>query len=69
MACTVVETNPHYGNVRRMTTSDTGRCLALAGTVGDAVTCTVYENRPAPCREFENGSSPCRRARLSAGIR
>lgn len=28
------------------------RCSALAGTVGEAVACTIYDNRPSPCREF-----------------
>ena len=28
------------------------RCSALAGEVGQAVSCTIYENRPTPCREF-----------------
>jgi Fe-S-cluster containining protein len=28
------------------------RCGALAGEVGKAVKCTIYENRPTPCREF-----------------
>jgi Fe-S-cluster containining protein len=28
------------------------RCVALAGTIGEGVACTIYENRPTPCREF-----------------
>jgi Fe-S-cluster containining protein len=28
------------------------RCAALAGTVGEQVACTIYANRPTPCREF-----------------
>ena len=28
------------------------RCAALSGDIGDAVHCTIYENRPSPCREF-----------------
>ncbi len=35
------------------------RCAFLSGDIGDAVHCTIYENRPSPCREFamsgENG--------------
>lgn len=30
-----------------------GRCIALAGTPGVQVFCTIYEYRPSPCREFE----------------
>ncbi len=66
---TVVEADPRYGKACRMATSDTGRCVALDGHVGELVTCTVYEDRPAPCREFQNGAAPCRRARLHAGVR
>jgi Fe-S-cluster containining protein len=29
------------------------RCIALSGTLGEAVACTIYEQRPTPCREFE----------------
>lgn len=28
------------------------RCSALDGEVGKAVSCSIYENRPTPCREF-----------------
>lgn len=28
------------------------RCVALEGTIGQAVNCTIYEKRPTPCREF-----------------
>jgi uncharacterized protein len=28
------------------------RCSALAGEPGARVSCTIYENRPTPCREF-----------------
>lgn len=28
------------------------RCIALEGTVGAAVNCTIYPTRPSPCREF-----------------
>ncbi len=29
------------------------RCVALSGEVGVKVACTIYENRPSPCREFD----------------
>lgn len=33
--------------------SDTpGRCIALSGTVGSQVHCTIYARRPAACSEF-----------------
>lgn len=28
------------------------RCIALSGQIGSSVCCTIYENRPSPCREF-----------------
>lgn len=28
------------------------RCVALAGKVGEEVGCTIYAQRPGPCREF-----------------
>ena len=28
------------------------RCSALTGEVGRGVSCSIYENRPTPCREF-----------------
>ncbi|OHC84384.1 MAG: hypothetical protein A3J99_02675 [Sideroxydans sp. RIFOXYD2_FULL_59_7] len=37
------------------------RCIALEGEVGQAVRCTIYEQRPLVCREFneyEQDGSP-----------
>ncbi len=28
------------------------RCVALKGTIGVAVSCAIYEQRPSPCRDF-----------------
>lgn len=50
------------------------RCVALAGEVGLAVSCSIYAQRPTPCREFlrhgENGlpSPRCNQTRLAAGL-
>lgn len=50
------------------------RCVALEGEIGERVGCTIYENRPSPCREFnvhgENGVSneDCNRARAHFGL-
>lgn len=50
------------------------RCAALEGEVGGAVRCSVYENRPSPCREFamsgEGGqiNEACTRARARYGL-
>ncbi|MCA9962656.1 MAG: YkgJ family cysteine cluster protein [Anaerolineales bacterium] len=51
------------------------RCVALDGTVGQGVCCTIYESRPSPCRELQvawvNGvpSEQCDRARLAWGLK
>jgi hypothetical protein len=44
------------------------RCAALTGTIGEQVSCAIYEWRPSPCREFEAGSDACRRARARHGL-
>jgi len=56
------------------------RCTALDGVVGQAVSCSVYEQRPTPCQEFgihwENGllfATPwelqrCERSRNAYGL-
>lgn len=50
------------------------RCVALEGDVGSLVRCTVYSQRPSPCRElspsWEQGqpSPGCDRARAAHGL-
>lgn len=39
------------------------RCVALRGTLGEAVHCDMHERRPDACRAFEAGSEPCLEAR------
>ncbi|MBM3390992.1 MAG: YkgJ family cysteine cluster protein [Betaproteobacteria bacterium] len=39
------------------------RCVALEGEIGREVRCTIYAQRPGPCRELEPGSDACNRAR------
>ena len=36
----------------RGTTQSPRRCVALEGTVGAEVRCTIYDQRPSPCRDF-----------------
>ena len=56
------------------TSSHTPRCAALSGNLGERVSCTIYENRPSPCREYnvflEDGSlNPrCNQARAKHGF-
>ena len=44
------------------------RCVALDGTLGLRVSCTIYELRPAGCRAVVPGSRECRRDRRERGI-
>src|SRR5262245_47296302 len=44
------------------------RCTALQGVVGEAVTCTRYDQRPSPCRELQPGDEKCNRARAAHGL-
>ena len=43
-------------------------CTALEGTVGENVSCGVYEERPRMCRKFEAGSDRCHAVRRAYGI-
>lgn len=50
------------------------RCVALRGTVGQAVSCAIYEFRPGTCREFAplaavgQGDEACNEARRRHGL-
>ena len=68
----VVPLRRHEVELRRDESS--GRCLALAGAIGQATACTVYAARPSPCRElvaaweFGEPSQQCDRARARHGL-
>ena len=63
-------TEPVNGNRCRM--RGTGhtpiRCDALVGEVGARVGCTIYAQRPRPCRELQAGSYACHKARARHGL-
>ena len=44
------------------------RCIALHGTVGEQVRCSVYDLRPEPCREVLPGDEKCAVARAHKGL-
>jgi Fe-S-cluster containining protein len=44
------------------------RCAALEGKLGDRVSCTIYDLRPAACRTVKPGSKECRQDRRERGI-
>ena len=64
---------PHRAAMRG-TQSAPPRCVALCGDIGKDVRCTVYEQRPSPCREFAASwadgrrSERCDRARAAHGL-
>jgi Fe-S-cluster containining protein len=51
-----------------------GRCIALEGSVGEAVYCSIYAYRPEACREFAplsfigKGDESCNSARRHCGL-
>lgn len=51
------------------------KCQALVGQIGINVGCTIYQNRPSPCRNFqasfEDGTHKvrCDEARLKHGLK
>jgi uncharacterized protein len=44
------------------------RCQALHGTLGESVLCSVYDQRPEPCREVQQGDAKCLEARRLKGF-
>jgi Fe-S-cluster containining protein len=50
------------------------RCIALDGEIGEAVGCTIYSDRPTPCRDLEpwdhlgQPDEKCSRARAAHGL-
>ena len=63
-------TQPVTPNIVRMRGTDDAppRCIALAGQIGEAVNCTIYDGRPSPCREFDTEHAACNRARQRCGL-
>ena len=43
-------------------------CGALTGSPGGPFACTIYEDRPRPCRDFELGGRHCLTARRRVGL-
>lgn len=74
MPVELTEILDHHQRCMRGTWSSQPHCIALAGTVGVAVHCTIYDARPTPCRElrltWEDGthSPQCDRARERHGL-
>jgi Fe-S-cluster containining protein len=64
---------PHHA-VMRGTEHSPPRCIALDGTIGGNVRCTIHPRRPSPCRELTASwvdgvrSERCDRARAAHGL-
>ena len=63
-----------FMRVMKGTNSPTPRCIALQGTIGERIWCSIYEQRSSVCREFpvawENGEphDRCDKARAAWGL-
>lgn len=71
-ATLAVRVDPHRLAMKG-TEGGRSRCVALDGTIGRAAACTIYPQRPSPCRELEPAtaarpSAQCDRARLAHGL-
>jgi len=57
--------------VMKGTSSPAPRCIALEGSIGGKVRCTIYEQRPTPCRNFvpsgEDGRAENNRCDMARG--
>jgi Fe-S-cluster containining protein len=63
----VEKLNPHLACMAG-TNQPAPHCRALEGAVGQNVTCSVYSQRPSPCREVEPGDAKCNQARATHGL-
>lgn len=58
----------------RGTEAGSGRCTALSGTIGESIACTIYADRPTPCREYHvwdldgNPNPKCQELRAKHGL-
>lgn len=60
--------NHHYVAMRGTNQKNPG-CHALQGEINKQVSCSIYENRPTPCREFTAGDARCYEARVKHGVK
>jgi Fe-S-cluster containining protein len=56
------------GGVPHLRLLDDGRCAALSGATGRAVSCRIYHVRPSPCRRVQPGDALCERYRTEHGL-
>lgn len=69
-----VKLDPHRVAMRGTEGGRTVRCIALEGQIGAKVHCSIYAQRPSPCRELQpdgqagRTSEQCRKARAHFGL-
>ena len=69
----VTQITPHLVCMKG-TEKGKGRCIALTYTTTEGYRCSIYENRPSPCREFnvrnDDGrpNSECNTLRIAIGL-
>jgi len=56
------QVNAHFSCMAG-TNTKAPRCAALQGEPGGQYACSVYEQRPEPCREVQIGDAKCLQAR------
>ena len=63
-------TVPVTASIVRLCGTDSAapRCVALVGTIGQTVACSIYAERTSPCREFDVEHAACNRARQRHGL-
>lgn len=52
----------------RGTNQQSPRCIALSGTIGEHVSCTMYEVRSSSCKEVQIADDKCNKARHAHGM-
>ncbi|KAF0811613.1 hypothetical protein IGB42_03902 [Andreprevotia sp. IGB-42] len=62
-----IPVTPHHVAMRG-TEHKPVHCVALQGTVGVAVGCSIYAARSSTCREFDAGDERCNDARWRHGL-
>lgn len=64
----------HYYIAMKGTEAKPARCIALEGKTGEAVSCSIYAQRPSACHDvlpsWQNGvaDEKCDKARLAHGL-
>jgi len=62
------EPEPYFRLRTKHDAADNCVCVALRGTVGVRVSCSIYGRRPRVCSVFRPGSPECRYARREIRI-